>query len=151
LGSDHLISGKVNKQLERLASKSKGIKSDLKGLEQNLEVKYVKMKVDSDNLREKVESASKSSGSLVSQLRQNLLTQSMIENLIDDLMDFAKMDNNSFVLNQTFFNLEETISEAFNILKQGAYQKQIKFSAKMDKKENLKFTQAIYGDKRRFL
>ena len=36
----------------------------------------------------------------------------MLENLINDLMDLAKVDNNQFELNQDYFNLSFLVYEA---------------------------------------
>ena len=36
-----------------------------------------------------------------------------MENLINDLMDHAKMDNNSFQFDYDYFSLSNTIHEAF--------------------------------------
>lgn len=44
----------------------------------------------------------------------------MVENLINDLMDLAKMDNHQFSLNLDYFDLTKTISQAFSILKDSA-------------------------------
>ena len=40
----------------------------------------------------------------------------MIENLINDLIDLAKIENNKFSLNQEYFNLSETINQTLEIL-----------------------------------
>ena len=37
----------------------------------------------------------------------------MIENLINDLLDLAKIENNKFTLNNKYFDLIETIKETF--------------------------------------
>lgn len=37
----------------------------------------------------------------------------MLENLINDLLDLAKMDNNSFQFSNDFFSLSNTVYEAF--------------------------------------
>ena len=49
-------------------------------------------------------------------LQKQIISQRMMENLINDLLDLAKMENNSFSLSQDFFNLGDTISEAFEML-----------------------------------
>jgi len=40
----------------------------------------------------------------------------MVENLINDLLDHAKMENEQFNFNYEYFDLPETIKEAFSIL-----------------------------------
>jgi signal transduction histidine kinase len=37
----------------------------------------------------------------------------MMENLINDLLDLAKLENHSFLLSEEYFNLGSTIYEAF--------------------------------------
>jgi hypothetical protein len=37
----------------------------------------------------------------------------MLENLVNDLLDLAKMENNSFKFDDDYFSLPETIYEAF--------------------------------------
>ena len=39
-----------------------------------------------------------------------------MENLINDLLDLAKLENNSFQLSKDYFNLGNSIYEAFQIL-----------------------------------
>ena len=39
-----------------------------------------------------------------------------MENLVSDLMDLAKLENDSFNLSQEYFNLGSTVYEAFQIL-----------------------------------
>ena len=52
-----------------------------------------------------------------------------MENLINDLLDLAKMENNSFSLSKDFFNLGNSIYEAFQILIQSANQNNIELVA----------------------
>ena len=46
-------------------------------------------------------------------LNQQIFSQQMMENLINDLMDHAKMENNSFKFDNDFFSLPNIIYEAF--------------------------------------
>jgi signal transduction histidine kinase len=39
----------------------------------------------------------------------------MLENLINDLLDLAKLENNTFSLTKEYFNLMDTIYQAFKI------------------------------------
>ena len=39
----------------------------------------------------------------------------MLENLINDLLDLAKMENNKFSLNYNYFDLIETIEQTLKI------------------------------------
>ena len=75
----------------------------------------------------------------------------MMENLINDLLDLAKLENNSFSLTQEYFNLGSTIYEAFQILISTANQSNIEFRAEIDELKNLDMIQQIHGDKRRYL
>jgi len=75
----------------------------------------------------------------------------MIENLINDLLDLAKLENNSFNLTNEPFDFAQTIYEAFDILLHQANERQIGLKAQIDLKENLKFLYCLQGDKRRFL
>ena len=36
-------------------------------------------------------------------------SSNMLENLINDLLDLAKIENNKFTLNQNYFDLAETV------------------------------------------
>ena len=40
----------------------------------------------------------------------------MLENLIHDLLDLAKIENNKFTLNQNYFNLTDTIEQTLKIM-----------------------------------
>lgn len=70
----------------------------------------------------------------------------MMENLINDLMDHAKMENSSFKFDNDFFDLSSLIFEAFQMLNFSAKEREIKLKAMIDKKINLKLIQAIHGD-----
>jgi len=74
-----------------------------------------------------------------------------MENLINDLLDLAKLENNSFVLNQEPFDLSQTVFEAFDILLHEANERQIGLEASIDLKDNLRFLSSLVGDKRRYL
>jgi signal transduction histidine kinase len=61
----------------------------------------------------------------------------MVENLINDLLDLAKIENNKFKLNEEFYDLPTTLVETFSILQFWCNQKQIDLSADIDKPEHL--------------
>lgn len=46
-------------------------------------------------------------------LQNQIYSQTMMENLINDLLDLAKLESNNFSLSQEYFNLGSTIYEAF--------------------------------------
>jgi signal transduction histidine kinase len=72
-----------------------------------------------------------------------------MENLINDLMDYAKMENNSFTVFNENFDMIETIYEAFHTISHQATLKNIELKALIDHPENLKFLTNFYGDKKR--
>ena len=61
----------------------------------------------------------------------------MMENLINDLLDLAKMENNSFKLSHDYFNLGDSIFEAFQMLLYSANQVGVSLRAEIDKTMNL--------------
>jgi len=75
----------------------------------------------------------------------------MMENLINDLLDLAKLENNSFQLSKDYFDLSGTIYEAFQVLQHSAEENNIELRAIIDKKSNLDLIQAMLGDKRRYM
>ena len=44
----------------------------------------------------------------------------MMENLINDLLDLAKFEINQFKFDNEYFNLSQTIYEAFKIIQESA-------------------------------
>ena len=75
----------------------------------------------------------------------------MIENLIDDLLDLAKMQNESFKLRQEYFDLGYTTLKAFEILTHSAHERGIELKASVSSKQDMKFLHSVVGDSRRFL
>ena len=73
----------------------------------------------------------------------------MLENLINDLIDMAKIENNKFSLNQDFYDLTHTVHQTLEILLFQANEKKIEFNVIIDKKSNLSLIKQIYGDTRR--
>ena len=45
-----------------------------------------------------------------------MLSQHMMSNLINDLLDLAKLENNSFTFSYSYFNLSETIYESVQMV-----------------------------------
>jgi signal transduction histidine kinase len=74
-----------------------------------------------------------------------------MENLVNDLLDLAKLENNSFNLSQDYFNLGKTIYQAFQILISSANQNEIQLAAQIDSESNMCMINAVFGDQRRFL
>ena len=75
----------------------------------------------------------------------------MMENLINDLLDLAKLENSAFKLTSELFNLPETIYEALAIVSHNASQNRISLLGTIDKKEDLALVLSIQGDKGRYM
>ena len=50
-------------------------------------------------------------------LQHAIFSSSIVTNLINDLLDLAKLEANTFSFNSEYFNLVELITEAFNQVK----------------------------------
>ena len=46
-------------------------------------------------------------------LQKQVFAQRMLENLINDLLDLSQLESNSFSLARDYFNLTQTVYEAF--------------------------------------
>ena len=84
-------------------------------------------------------------------LQQQVFAQQMMENLISDLLDLAKMKNNKFELHASYFNLVATIQNCFQILLPSSQQQKIKFSLDVEDRKILDLVQCFFGDERRFM
>ena len=62
----------------------------------------------------------------LSYLKNSLFSSTMLINLINDLLDLAKIENSHFKFNTTQFNLHDTIQRAIDTLDFQAQQKKIK-------------------------
>ena len=83
-------------------------------------------------------------------LQLQVFSQSMMETLINDLMDLAKLESNNFKFDEKYFNPVQSIKNAFQVLLTNANQKGIKLVAEIDKFESLSKVQSIFGDEHRF-
>ena len=73
----------------------------------------------------------------------------MLINLINDLMDLAKIDRIKFSLNNSYFDFESTIKAAFKTL--GFFSKQKKIIPTLQIKEEIKpYFKNLLGDQTRF-
>ena len=77
----------------------------------------------------------------------------MLLNLINDLLDLAKMENSSFNLNQTYFNLlEDVISKSVTTLTHMIKEKKITINVSNSKGQDLPeggeyYLRCVFGDK----
>ena len=74
----------------------------------------------------------------------------MSENLINDLLDLAKMDHQEFQFTKEYFNLPAIIYQSFDMILSTANEKEIALTAEVDRQTNLDLFHAVYGDKRRY-
>jgi signal transduction histidine kinase len=58
----------------------------------------------------------KDKSSCESLLKNSLFSSNMLLNLINDLLDLAKMENSQFHLNNDLFNLHDVINKALDTL-----------------------------------
>ena len=78
--------------------------------------------------------------------RNALFSSKVITNLVNDLLDAAKIENLAFSLNNNYFNLIETIQEAFSIIQFHADNKDISLLLEFDESKPFIFRK-VYGDK----
>ena len=64
-------------------------------------------------------------------LQKQVFAQRMLENLINDLLDLSQLESSSFSLSQDYFNLTQTVYEAFQILLFTANQEGINMQAEI--------------------
>ena len=70
-------------------------------------------------------------------LSRQVFSQQMLENLINDLMDHAKMENGTFKFDEDYFSLSSVIYEAFSMLNFSANERGIDLKGKIDCRKNL--------------
>ncbi len=91
----------------------------------------------------------KDKSSCESLLKNSLFSSNMLLNLINDLLDLAKMENSQFHLNNDLFNLHDVIKKALETLGFQAQQKNIKLSYAHEESNYGYFTN-INGDSYRY-
>lgn len=74
----------------------------------------------------------------------------MMHNLLLDLLDLAQIDNNSFSINQEFFNLNKVIKNAFTVVQVQADRRKIKLVAPELCSQSRRVFKGIRGDARRY-
>jgi len=82
-------------------------------------------------------------------IHKNMFSSKMVENLINDLMDLAKMENDKFKLFINNFDLTQAVSHTLQILLQQATTKDIAFQVKIDHEYNIPLLQNLMGDQQR--
>ena len=82
-------------------------------------------------------------------LQRQQYSTKMVENLINDLMDLAKIENNKFKLYESYYSLPNTISETLEMMSFMAQQKSIKLKGCVESRQHLKLISNIYGDQGR--
>lgn len=80
-----------------------------------------------------------------------MFAEIMVENLINDLLDLAKLENNSFTFTTGYFNLSHLIFESLKMVQFSANQQEISLCAEIDSYASLDLIQAIQGDQKRYL
>ena len=75
----------------------------------------------------------------------------MAEILINDLLDLAKMENNTFTIINEPFNLMDLIYEAFLLFSHKATQSGIELVATTNRRADLALLESVIGDRRRYL
>ena len=80
-----------------------------------------------------------------------MFSSNMMENLIHDLLDLAKIESNSFNISSEYFNLGTLIFESFQMMAYKAEDAKVNLMAEIDSMENLDLLANIYGDQRRFV
>jgi signal transduction histidine kinase len=83
---------------------------------------------------------------MMSLIHKNRFSSKTVENLINDLMDLAKMENNKFKLFENNFDLTQAVSHTLQILLYQASSKEIEFEVKIDHEFNLPLLQNLIGD-----
>lgn len=91
----------------------------------------------------------KDKSSCESLLKNSLFSSNMLLNLINDLLDLAKMENSQFHLNIDLFNLHDVINKALDTLAFQAQQKNIKLSYVYED-SNFSYFTSINGDSYRY-
>lgn len=83
-------------------------------------------------------------------LKNSIFSAFMITNLINDILDLGKLENNAFQLNIEQFNLISVIEEAYQIISFQAENKNIKLCLSIDAQRPYAFKK-VFSDRRRML
>jgi len=91
------------------------------------------------------------SDGLLDVLQIQMTSQHLLNNLVNDLMDKAKAEKGQFALNLEYFNLLQTLREAFQIIQHLAARSGITLRVCIDHPAHLKHFVAFLGDRQRYL
>jgi signal transduction histidine kinase len=83
-------------------------------------------------------------------LKNSLFSSTMLLNLINDLLDLAKIENSSFNLNWNYFDLFDTVVKTADTLDSCLTQKNIKLTHEYREEDRPYFKQ-LFGDSHRYL
>ena len=81
-------------------------------------------------------------------MKNAIFSAVMLGNLINDLLDLGKVQHNAFVLNNSEFNMFETIENVFSIVSYQAEQKAIQLKLNFNVERAL-LLQRVHGDQGR--
>ncbi len=84
-------------------------------------------------------------------LTKQLFSQQMMGSLINELMDLAKLENNSFKFNDEYFDLQEVIQQSLTMVASQAQSRGVHLLATVDDEQTLRYTGNMLGDKHRFV
>ena len=71
---------------------------------------------------------------------------SMVNHLMNNLMDLASLESGSFKLNESMFNLDEEISSAFDVVKYKADTKNLRLKSASRKENYYPIFRRMKGD-----
>ena len=74
----------------------------------------------------------------------------MLENLVNDMMDLAKLDNRHFKLDDDYFNLNHTILRTLDMFSHQAFQQRVEIRGTVDDPNTLFYVSRMIGDERRY-
>lgn len=70
-------------------------------------------------------------------IQMQVFSSEMNENLINDLLDLAKLDYDKFVIHKDYFNLVKIVQNSFTIIHRSAKLRGINMKAVIDDQANL--------------
>ena len=73
-----------------------------------------------------------------------------MENLINDILDLAKLESTHFKLNETIFDLNKTVVRVLDMVSLQAFDKGVELRATIDDPKSLNDFGFIKGDERRY-